>query len=402
MRILIIVGNCLRVNSSANLCHLAYIRGFIEYGCNVTVISMSDTGQIIDESIELPKPAEYHFFTSSILLNFIKPSSRKQLNKNMENKDKSLRTSIFNFLRAFILKQYGPFGYSKAWMDNTVNQFTGEEYDMVLSLSSPVTSHVVAQRLISKKRITCKTFCEIWEDPWQYDLYKEHVDAKLLEMEYEITRYADTVLYVSPITLDIQKSMFSLSAHKMDWLPLPYYYSSSDREIGFSKHCYGYFGDYFPHVRNLACFYEAAKEMNLTVNICGMPDNLFQKTNTICVNERIPLNELKKYEAITNVLVFVCNIKGGQIPGKIYQYAATAKKILFILDGTDSEKLIIKQYFEPFNRFYFCNNNKEDIIKTIIELESGARENIKNYCVDYFSPKNIAYEILKKNNLISD
>ena len=402
MKILVVVGNCLKVNSSANLCHLAYIKGFIDYGCDVTVISMSDTGQIIDDSIELPKPAKYEFFNSSLLLKFINPNSRKKLNKNMENQDLSIKTRIFNWARSFILKQYAPFGYSKVWVKNVVKTFMDDEqFDLVLSLSSPVTSHIAAYQLINNNKISCKTFCEVWEDPWQYDLYKGKVDPQLLSLEYEITQYADKVLYVSPITLEIQKSLFTLSVHKMDWLPLPYYYSSN-KAVDFSKHYYGYFGDYFPHVRNLANFYDAAKELSLNINICGMPDNLFQETSTICINERLPLNELKQYEAMTNVLVFLCNLKGGQIPGKIYQYAATMKKILFILDGTDQEKLIIKKYFAQFNRFYFCNNNKEDIIKTIIKLENNEDIRVENCCLEYFSPKNIACEILKKNGLINE
>lgn len=39
MKALIVVGSDLSINSSANLCHTAYINGLLNYGCDVTFIS---------------------------------------------------------------------------------------------------------------------------------------------------------------------------------------------------------------------------------------------------------------------------------------------------------------------------------------------------------------------------
>jgi len=67
-------------------------------------------------------------------------------------------------------------------------------------------------------------------------------------------------------------------------------------------------------------------------------------------------------------LVFVANKAGGQIPGKIYQYAGTNKPILFILDG-DSRTL--KEQFAKYDRFIFADNTRQSI-------ERGIREIIDN------------------------
>lgn len=397
MKILIVVGACLKVNSSANLCHRSYINGFIKAGHNVTVISMSDKGQIIDKSIKLPIGAKYFEYDSSILLKLFNANKRKNLNKDMENGSKSLKTVIFTKMRKIILSLYGIWGYQKAWIDNVVKNFScNKKFDLLISISSPVPSHVAANKLLKRKKIKCEKFCEIWEDPWQYDIYKETIDEKKLNIEEKITNFADKIIYVSPITMNIQKNIFKSSSDKMDWCPLPYYYKEETKNIKEKNKVYGYFGDYFPITRNLEPFYNAAKELGIPVNICGMPSTLFSETDNITINDRLPLNELKKYEDCTDVLVFVCNLKGGQIPGKIYQYSASNKYILFILDGTKEEKEIIKKYFEKFNRYIFCENNSEDIKRAINLIENNEVKNIENKIVDYFEPKNIAEIIINK------
>lgn len=398
MKVLIVVGGCLKVNSSANLCHRAYIKGFIDAGHEVTVISMSEEGQIVDKSIELPKGANYLVFNSSRLLKYINPNKRKVLNKDMENKNKNLKSIIFAKIRTIILNIYGVFGYQQVWINNVVRKHKEKkQYDIVISLSSPVASHVAAYKLIENGKISCEKYCQIWEDPWQYDIYKEYIDEKKLKIEEQITTFADKVIYVSPITMNIQKSIFKLSHEKMDWCPLPYYYKDeNDKVISIKNKVYGYYGDYFPQTRNLEPFYTAAKELGINVNICGMPNELFKTTDNIKINERLPLEELKEYERITDVLVFVCNLKGGQIPGKIYQYSSTNKYILFILDGTDEEKKVLKDYFAKFNRYIFCDNNIEDIKKAITLIEDNNLNDINNECISYFEPQNIATLIIEK------
>ena len=55
MRALVVVGYCLQVNSSANLCHLQYINGLIDLGYEVDLLTVSPVGLTIDSSIRLPK-----------------------------------------------------------------------------------------------------------------------------------------------------------------------------------------------------------------------------------------------------------------------------------------------------------------------------------------------------------
>ena len=93
--------------------------------------------------------------------------------------------------------------------------------------------------------------------------------------------------------------------------------------------------------------------------------------------------------------MFLCNRQGGQIPGKIYQYSATDKTILFILDGTEDEQAVLKDYFGKFNRYVFCRNTVEDITCAIRQIESGDIGSVRNVPLDDFEPAKIVTSILE-------
>lgn len=396
MKVLVINGGCLTVNSSANLCHIAYIKGLIENGHEVTVASADERGQIIDHSIELPTGAKYNYYPNSILYKFLRPNSWKQVQNSIQNNKDSLKTELISFAKRMIAKIYGPFGYNGFWVHNFIKQYKGEsQYDVIISISSPVYSHLAAVKLIKSRKVKCEKHIEIWEDPWQLDLYNEVRDEKLLAIEHKLVFAADKIVYVSPLTARYQSEMFKDCSAKITWVPLPYYYMDTSSVV--LNNTFGYFGDYFPTARNLKNFYEVAKRKEIKVTICGSPETLFNSTSNIAIYPRLNLDKLKVHENNTSILVFVCNIRGGQIPGKIYQYAATHKRILFILDGTEEEQEVIYSFFRRFNRFYFCKNTEEDISRAIDLILSG-NQNVNNEPLEFFSPQNIIRLVLRENN----
>lgn len=391
-RVLIINSGCLTVNCSANLCHIAYIQGFLDCGCEVIVISKSNKGQNEDQSLVLPVGAKYLQFDGSKLASHASESLKATMKKS-ESK-RTLKSCLVSFVKKTIIKLYGPMGVSQAWINNVVHNFKdNQEFDLILSLSGPVSSHMAAAELIQRNKIKAKYFCELWEDPWQLDLFNDVVDPNKLKIEEKMTEMANKVLYVSPLTLENQRRMFAASNEKMDWLPLPYYYKDTNT-VDLNISVYGYFGDYYPQSRNILPFYNASKSKRAIVNICGNPTGLIESSGNIKVMPRVSLDILKQFENQTNILVLICNLRGGQIPGKIYQYAATNKRILFVLDGTEHEKEVLKEYFSSFNRFYFCENTVEDISRMMEIIEND--NTIDCRPVEYFAPKNIASEIMRK------
>ena len=97
----------------------------------------------------------------------------------------------------------------------------------------------------------------------------------------------------------------------------------------------------------------------------------------------------------------MCNLKGGQIPGKIYQYSATNKKILFILDGSESEISVLENYFKKFNRYIFCKNNVVDIEFAIKEIEkSGILIIVVSLCTE--EPNDVMVKEFEEAKSIND
>lgn len=405
MKVLVINGDCVTRNSSANLCHMAYIRGLVNLGYEVTLLSADPKEYDVDKSMIIPSSVKciYYYGTTIYEKMSISKSKSKEDNASLARADYStnesklsIKSKLVNSAKNFVLSSYGIHGIYSKFVKKAQKFKSDTEYDIVLSLSTPVTSHLLTYNLLEAGHIKTKKWIQVWEDPWYVDVYGFNEKEKIYKEEKRLLSYAQRVCYVSPLTLKNQKEIFPESAHKMYWAPLPFYYKNDEQGSTVNKYNnYGYFGDYAPVSRDLAPFYVAAKNIGVNVNICGNPSNLFAQTDKITIYPRLQLNELKPIEDKTNVLVFLCNRKGGQIPGKIYQYSATYKTILFILDGTDEEKKVLKSYFEQFNRYIFCENTVEDIERAIKLIENNDFGNVKNEPIDEFNPAKTIMKVLE-------
>ena len=401
MKILVINGECIQTNTSANLCHLAYIRGLLSAGHDVTLLSADGRDYQLDPSMVIP-PEVTHYTYYGVSL-YEKLSLRKKEAAPAAvtmaapgQSTETAKTRLIKKAKAFVLSLYGVHGIYATFVRKAQKFRSQEEFDYVLSISTPVTSHLIAHNLLNAGHIKGKHWIQIWEDPWCSDAYGFNGAEKVRKEEARILSFADKVCYVSPLTLENQKRFYPESAHKMYWQPLPFYYKAEETDpSGCNHNRYGYFGDYAPVARNLEPFYEAAKQTGIEVNICGNPSNLFASTEQIHIYPRLTLDKLKPIEDRTNVLIFLCNRKGGQIPGKIYQYSATNKTILFIMDGTEEEQTVLREYFGKFNRYVFCQNTVEDISRAIRMIESGDLGEVENRPLDNFNPTITIENILK-------
>ena len=406
MNVLVIIGNDLNLNSSANLCHIAYLKGLNLNKANVTVLTVQHENNT-NENTELPKENFNYVYLKKgnvvdALSLFVKNTFFKNKIQNnvvvKESEKKSETASKVSFLKGIKKKLLNDIYYVDwSWIKRASKFNSKDEFDYVISISTPHASHKAACNLIERKRIKYKKYVQIWEDPWTGDLFFNQEDREKFEREEnELLNYADSIYYVSPVTYKYQKERFASNADKMKWMPLPYYYTDYT-EQNYSKYNFGYFGDFYPHVRNIKPLYDAFCNLDYSLTVCGNPEKYLESINNIRIFGRMPVKQLKEYEDNTNVLVFICNLYGGQIPGKIYQYSATNKKILFILDGKDDEIEIIKNYFDKFKRYYFCKNDEKSITSAIQQMVEN-EDNIDSKVVEYFSPQNIVKNILLDKN----
>lgn len=408
MKILVVNADCITVNSSANLCHLAYLNGLINSGHEVALLSADGRDYKQDPSMKIPEGVQsYTYYGVSL---YEKMSLKKAANnadmpaapmpesvadgKTDKWLKRLLKAGVSGAKKAAI-SAYGVHGIYATFARRASKFHSDEEYDFMLSLSTPVASHLLAYNLLRSSRVKAKKWIQIWEDPWYSDAYGFNRKPRIYREEKRLLSFAQKVCYVSPLTLENQKKLLPEYADKMYWQPLPFYYKADTTSLGESaQNCFGYFGDYVPEARNLKPFYEAAKETGVEVHICGNPSNLFETTEHIHIHPRLSLDKLKPIEDSTNVLIFLCNRKGGQIPGKIYQYSATNKTILFIIDGTEEEQKVLQEFFGKYERYVFCQNTKEDITRAIRKIEAGDLGTVKNVPLEDFDPRKTIRNIL--------
>ena len=400
MKILVINGDCVQTNSSANLCHLAYIRGMVAAGHDVYLLSADGRDYELDKNMSIP--SEVKCFTiygtslyQKISLRKIRNNDEKKLVTQPENAANQGTSGLKRRLKDGILRMYGPHGIYKTFVRKAKKFRSEENFDFVISLSTPPSSHLLAYYLIHSKHVSTKHWIQIWEDPWYGDAYGFNGSKKIKQEEQRLLSFAERICYVSPLTLRRQQKQYPESASKMYWQPLPSYYTSNTPLKPMAGRKYGYFGDYAPAARNLKPFYTSALKCGLELHICGTPHTLFQPTEHIKISPRMPLEELRPIEDDTNVLVFLSNLRGGQIPGKIYQYAATYKTVLFILDGTAEEQDVLRSFFGQFHRFVFCENTVESITDAIGRIERGELGDVVNRPLDDFAPERIIQKILE-------
>lgn len=114
--------------------------------------------------------------------------------------------------------------------------------------------------------------------------------------------------------------------------------------------------------------------------IIGDSDLTLESTDNISIINRIPPDELNGYMKKVNVIVCLMNLKGNQIPGKVYHDASSTKDILFIKDGEYGDA--IQAYFEKYDHYTFVDNTTLSIDAAIRHyLHNGVpvREPVKDF-----------------------
>lgn len=406
MRVLFVVGTCLFKNTSANMSHNSYIQGLIENGCEVDILMKNESWGEEDKSLPRWKTAKYFTYNSisfsDKLRNLLKKhtvvsniTNNGNKNQKFDSKTDNVKMNYRLLLKKIFYGFFKPdeiYPLDKQWLKEARKFRCSTSYDLVISNSSPAASHKLVTKLKKENNICFKRWIQIWEDPWYFDIYGGH-SPKIKEEEHKLLQEASEIYYVSPLTLEYQKKYFPDCADKMACVPLPFLEIENTNNQNNNEISFGYFGDYFSHTRNLKPFYEALKSTGYRGYIFGDSDLNLEQTENIIVSGRVTLDILSQIQEKTKVLVHLCNLEGGQIPGKIYHYSATNKPILFILDGKPDEKKIIMQYFEKFRHYFFCDNNIESILKSMYEIDKQ-KEAYMGQIVNEFSPKEVVKTFL--------
>ena len=385
MNILYITLDPVEASSSAMMRNVGVIRGLMENSHNVDVLSIhSNVNNIINEDV-FPPNVDVIRLGSSSLYNKLENKSKQNL----------IKRTLSGFLRKVYKKVslYNNTYFTAKKVNLGILQNT--EYDIVISSSDPKTSHVVARRF-KKQGLKVGKWIQYWGDPMSADITNTVIWPQwmIAFIEKEFLKSADSIVYVSPFTLDKQKTLFKRYKDRMHFVPIPYI-SSKQYEIkkGDTSKLplkVSYLGSYYSNIRNLIPFYNAINKCanQFELVIAGSTDIKLESTKNIKVLPNMPWQQVTQYEDESDIIVCVLNKNGTQIPGKLYHYAGTNKPILVIIDGEYGNK--IRSYLEKFNRYVFCENNEKEISKALEGLIK-LRDCKPAECL---SPSNIAKKII--------
>lgn len=385
MNILFVTSRPLEINTSSSIRNRAYVNGLLELGHSINVVSIS-SNKNHDKYEELNKSS-----TESIRFTYINPGTLGKI--------KSLGQSnvFFKKIRkigALIYQKFSLFETSNAVMKSVSNlRIMIKDYDLIISSSDPKSSHELVNNILKDGKVKVP-WVQIWGDPFFSDISRKKnvfLDKKIKIKEKELLKIADKIIYVSHLTLENQKNLFPDFSSKMIYLPTPYLKKEIyAKKLNSSKINFVYTGDFNSNIRDILPLYEAFKNSKHYLSIYGDSNVNLKETKNIKIFKRVNSTEIKEVIKNNDILIHLSNIKGNQIPGKIFHYSATNKPILFITEG-DGEK--IKLEFEKYNRYIFCEN-KLAIIGNSIDTISEQFRNYNYKPVEDFSPTKIVDGIL--------
>lgn len=364
MKILYITSMPLEYSSSGNLRNIALIRGLINNGHSVTTLTTK------------PQKNSECFDETLLNLNFEKRYFL-ELGKLHTEISATGKNTVISKLKGPLYRLYTKFNMydSRKQYAAHISQidFCGEKFDIVISSSDPKSSHLFAERLLKVHPGIADRWIQYWGDPFTGDINRRSMvpDFVVAKEEKRLLSLCDKAVYVSPLTCEYIKKKYPEYSEKVHFVPVGY-----SAEKIYPKHenselnvCYC--GDYNSKDRNLKPLIDAVEQLSgkCRLTLAGNTDLHFDKKENISVYPRVEKKKVDEFEEKSDVIACVCNRSGTQIPGKIYHASATNRAVLILLDGENKDK--IKEYFEKYNRFIFCQNTKEEIIKTLKTLDAN-------------------------------
>lgn len=390
MNILYIVARPLEINTSSSIRNRATIKGLIELDNKVHLITTQydSNHQSFDNDAKNNMPLN-NFETTYITLggvqNVLKVGRKIKIPKFFK---KIISKYYFKFInRHEIYDTFKAMATKIKELELNLNN-----YDLIITSSDPKSSHLVGLELLKNHKEI--PWIQIWGDPFLNDITfkKKRIAAQVKKEEKRLLSLASKVIYVSALTNEMQKVVYPNFANKMNYVPSPYFeeinyqYNIKDKK----SFTYLYCGDYFKEVRDIMPLYQAFRNSDNKLIICGNTDLNLKTLNNIHIYPRVNQKQVKIFENDCDILVHISNLKGSQIPGKIYQYSGTNKPIMFILDGDKEE---IQNAFQSFNRYMFCDNNLHSI-ESVISNSIDWIHKLENKPIPNFSPKVVANKIL--------
>lgn len=379
MKILFVTLSALEVNTSVTKSNIGLLRGFKELGHDVTILmpEVNKEAYYYDASYDL---------TSFNIVRLTAGGLTQSLANSNARATGSLKKWLFKTLRSI----YKYFTIYERSVKDYVRQIDGlgitdKHFDVVISTSDPKVSHYFVLKMI-EKGLSYNRWIQHWGDPFSSDISRRSFYPRCFfqYIESSLYRKANKIVFVSPFTAAEQRESHKKYANKIGFAPLVADVPTEEtKDYTYKKNGIlnvAYMGDYNSIIRNIMPLYNACSELPFVkLTIAGHSDLILKTLDNISVNKRLPSSEAAIIESNADVIVSIANLKGTQIPGKIY-YLASSKKIIMITMERDHKEEMLK-YLNSYNRFIMCDNTKDSIqslLKSIYEKDRPSFDTPRN------------------------
>lgn len=387
MKILYISSLIFQKSSSAAIRNVGLVKGIVDLGHEIDILTIENIEEKEDKFLRKYLGHDIKIYQSKLKIvnNYLK--KEKQIQK---------KNKIKEFIKNKIKDIYFFPDVHKEWIHSFKdNDIDYSLYDLIISSSDTKTSHFIAMEIIKKNNIK---WYQIWGDPWEDDVNLKNINRllkwRIKKAENTLIKKAEKVFYVSPITAQRMKSKIKLN--KIKYLPRGYLLKTKSEKTNDYKEKYnfvytGVLNDY----RNITGLLKEIELYN-SKNYKQIELKIYGSLSENKIKELKNYNFVKMYgvksflEIIeiykeADVLIFLDNGKETtQIPGKIYDYLGTDRKILALFEYEND----VYNYFKTELDVKTCLVTEIDLEKI---LEVSDRE------VDSrFSNKNIAKQLLEE------
>lgn len=233
-------------------------------------------------------------------------------------------------------------------------------FDVVLTSSDPKGVHACLFNSSFRKRFigSDTRVIEYWGDPWYGDI-NFHTNGMTRYLESRIFSRADDVVFNSLATYSeksdackgISRFHFLSRGVEGDLNELPdalHWHFDSIRLL--------YAGDYFSVSRNLSPLISAVNGLDVSLYVVGDGDFSGPAPANVKLSGRVDPGEVRYLMCDSDVLIVLLNRTGGQIPGKLYDYASSDLPVIVLYDD---ERLL--EHIPFRDRFVFVKNEESAI-----------------------------------------
>lgn len=366
MRILFVTFSDIGVCSSSNIRNVSLIKGFLELGHSVDIISFktNNKAQVQDETFSTitDKCKVFELYGNLV--------SDKVSGGLLAKNTKSIKVKVYNFLRKIYYALEPVDSLRKTALTLDVEGLELGKYDLMISSSNPYSVHILAERIKKQYFPDGIKWVQYWGDALYFDTLIRHpiFPLRLKKAEYKLISNSDAIFYTNAVILEKQKKLFKDLASKMAFIETPYAFAKASEKTAFTYQV-GYFGSFSTVVRDIIPLYTVLSKENFRSVIIGNGDVEITPTDNLKVMPRATVSVVREYEEDTRILACICNKlpsnkkETGLIPGKAYHYGATDKTVLMI--GASPE---VEAFLKKYNRFVFVPNDPQQIKDTISDI----------------------------------